>query len=78
MVVLETGASMVTIGNTQYLQPDYLSPLPTSVSFNRKNIFFSSTFSVKSDFWIYSSKSSKFVIKITQISEDSKFSLEKN
>lgn len=50
MVVLETGASMVTIGNTQYLQPDYLSPLPTSVSFNRKNIFFSSTFSVKSDF----------------------------
>lgn len=32
MVVLETGGTMVTIGNTQYLQPDYLSPLPTMVS----------------------------------------------
>lgn len=35
MVVLETGGSMVTIGNTQYLQPDYLSPLPTTVGFAR-------------------------------------------
>lgn len=31
MVVLETGGAMVTIGSTQYLQPDYLSPLPTTV-----------------------------------------------
>lgn len=43
MVVLETGGSMVTIGNTQYLQPDYLSPLPTMVGFiaffRKKNFF---------------------------------------
>lgn len=36
MVVLETGGPMVTIGNTQYLQPDYLSPLPTTVCILRK------------------------------------------
>jgi hypothetical protein len=30
MVVLENGG-MVTIGNNQYLQPDYLSPLPTTL-----------------------------------------------
>ncbi|XP_055684815.1 zinc finger protein Noc [Lutzomyia longipalpis] len=30
MVVLE-GGGMVTIGNNQYLQPDYLSPLPTTL-----------------------------------------------
>jgi hypothetical protein len=30
MVVLESGG-MVTIGNNQYLQPDYLSPLPTTL-----------------------------------------------
>lgn len=33
MVVLEAGGPMVTIGNTQYLQPDYLSPLSTTVGF---------------------------------------------
>lgn len=38
MVVLETGGSMVTINNTQYLQPDYLSPLPTTVGFQRFSI----------------------------------------
>lgn len=57
MVVLETAGSMVTIGNTQYLQPDYLSPLPTTVSFIRyfceknskkcTNIFFSLKMSEK-------------------------------
>lgn len=31
MVVLD-GGTMVTMGSTQYLQPDYLSPLPTTVS----------------------------------------------
>lgn len=31
MVVLEEG-SMLTTGHNQYLQPDYLSPLPTTVS----------------------------------------------
>lgn len=31
MVVLDSGSSMVTIGNTQYLQPDYLSSIPTTV-----------------------------------------------
>lgn len=31
MVVLENSGAMVTIGSTQYLQPDYLSPLPTTV-----------------------------------------------
>lgn len=30
MVVLEEG-SMLTNGHNQYLQPDYLSPLPTTV-----------------------------------------------
>lgn len=30
MVILE-GAAMLQIGNNQYLQPDYMSPLPTSV-----------------------------------------------
>ncbi|XP_059616670.1 zinc finger protein Noc [Phlebotomus argentipes] len=30
MVVLE-GGGMITIGNNQYLQPDYLSPLPTTL-----------------------------------------------
>lgn len=44
MVVLETGASMVTIGNTQYLQPDYLSPLPTTVSFKVSNTEKNSSF----------------------------------
>lgn len=39
MVVLETGSPMVTIGNTQYLQPDYLSSLPTTVR-EIKLIFF--------------------------------------
>lgn len=29
MVVLD--GSIVTIGNTQYLQPDYMSPLPATV-----------------------------------------------
>lgn len=33
MVVLEEG-SMLTTGHNQYLQPDYLSPLPTTVSIN--------------------------------------------
>lgn len=32
MVVLEGGGGVVTIGNNQYLQPDYLAPLPTAVS----------------------------------------------
>lgn len=32
MVVLEGGGGVVTIGNNQYLQPDYLAPLPTTVS----------------------------------------------
>lgn len=31
MVVLEEGG-MLTTGHNQYLQPDYLSPLPTTVS----------------------------------------------
>ena len=31
MVVLEEG-SMLTTGHNQYLQPDYLSPLPMTVS----------------------------------------------
>lgn len=31
MVVLEEGG-MLTTGHGQYLQPDYLSPLPTTVS----------------------------------------------
>lgn len=31
MVVLD-GGTMVSLGSTQYLQPDYLSPLPTTVS----------------------------------------------
>lgn len=30
MVVLEEGG-MLTSGHNQYLQPDYLSPLPTTV-----------------------------------------------
>lgn len=37
MVVLEAGSPMVTIGNTQYLQPDYLSPLSTTVGCVVKN-----------------------------------------
>lgn len=37
MVVLENGG-MVTIGNNQYLQPDYLSPLPTTVSLLNHNL----------------------------------------
>ena len=32
MVVLEGGGGVVTIGNNQYLQPDYLAPLPAAVS----------------------------------------------
>lgn len=32
MVILE-GAAMLQVGNNQYLQPDYLSPLPTTVGF---------------------------------------------
>lgn len=32
MVVLEGGGGVVTIGNNQYLQPDYLAPLQTTVS----------------------------------------------
>lgn len=32
MVVLEGGGGVVTIGNNQYLQPDYLTPLSTTVS----------------------------------------------
>jgi hypothetical protein len=32
MVVLE-GGGMLTTGSNQYLQPDYLSPLPTTVSY---------------------------------------------
>jgi len=35
MVVLEGGGGVVTIGNNQYLQPDYLAPLPTTVSINK-------------------------------------------
>ncbi|XP_037820559.1 zinc finger protein Noc [Lucilia sericata] len=31
MVVLEGGGGVVTIGNNQYLQPDYLAPLPTAM-----------------------------------------------
>lgn len=31
MVVLEEGG-MLSTGHNQYLQPDYLSPLPTTVS----------------------------------------------
>ncbi|XP_055386097.1 zinc finger protein Noc [Condylostylus longicornis] len=31
MVVLEGGGGVVTIGNNQYLQPDYLSPLQTTL-----------------------------------------------
>ncbi|KAH8395514.1 hypothetical protein KR215_011490 [Drosophila sulfurigaster] len=31
MVVLEGGGGVVTIGNNQYLQPDYLAPLPTTM-----------------------------------------------
>ena len=34
MVVLEGNTmSMLTMGNNQYLQPDYLSPNPVTVSF---------------------------------------------
>lgn len=33
MVVLEGGGMLSTNGN-QYLQPDYLTPLPTTVSIN--------------------------------------------
>lgn len=40
MVVLETGSPMVTIGNTQYLQPDYLSSLPTTVREIKLTFFF--------------------------------------
>jgi len=36
MVVLEGGGGVVTIGNNQYLQPDYLAPLPTTVSIDKK------------------------------------------
>lgn len=32
MVVLEEGSMLTTTGHNQYLQPDYLSPLPTTVS----------------------------------------------
>lgn len=32
MVVLD--GTIVTIGNTQYLQPDYMAPLSTTVSQN--------------------------------------------
>lgn len=35
MVVLEGGGLLSNAGN-QYLQPDYLSPLPTTVSFNKQ------------------------------------------
>lgn len=47
MVVLEEG-SMLTTGHNQYLQPDYLSPLPTTVSsllhcFSLKFFIFSSS-----------------------------------
>lgn len=39
MVVLE-GDSMISIGNNQYLQPDFLSPvLPTVGFFYQKNFF---------------------------------------
>jgi len=38
MVVLEEG-SMLTTGHNQYLQPDYLSPLPTTVSILRRTWF---------------------------------------
>lgn len=31
MGVLEAGGNMLTSGANQYLQPDYLSPLPTTV-----------------------------------------------
>ena len=44
MVVLD-GGTMVTLGNSQYLQPDYLSPLPTTVSI----IFFLFTLLYKCD-----------------------------
>jgi hypothetical protein len=37
MVVLE-GGGMLTTGSNQYLQPDYLSPLPTTVSGNLYSI----------------------------------------
>jgi hypothetical protein len=37
MVVLE-GGGMLTTGSNQYLQPDYLSPLPTTVSYSVINI----------------------------------------
>lgn len=40
MVVLD-GGTMVSLGSTQYLQPDYLSPLPTTVSNYIKKNFFS-------------------------------------
>lgn len=33
MVVLEAGSQVVTVGNTQYLQPDYMSPVPSAVGF---------------------------------------------
>lgn len=47
MVVLETGSPMVTIGNTQYLQPDYLSSLPTTVrEIEKKNFFFLKKFNL--------------------------------
>jgi len=38
MVVLEEG-SMLTTGHNQYLQPDYLSPLPTTVSTLRRLLY---------------------------------------
>lgn len=38
MVVLEEGG-MLTTGHNQYLQPDYLSPLPTTVSICSPRIF---------------------------------------
>lgn len=30
-MVIQEGAAMLQMGNNQYLQPDYMSPLPTSV-----------------------------------------------
>lgn len=44
MVVLE-GDSMISIGNNQYLQPDFLSPvLPTVGFFYKKKIFLNKLF----------------------------------
>lgn len=39
MVVLE-GDSMISIGNNQYLQPDFLSPVLPTVSFTYKKKIF--------------------------------------